>query len=182
MDEYIIKDEDDDGTTLEEILGELKEIMSGDKGPKDIFPGGRIQGIGVASEDEMDEIKKRFKEQYGSSEKAEKMMQFIMNDPEHEFDNVVKWAEDATDIALEQPFLAGTCIAIGKHAIDSDSLPPFIVDGINHGLEQMAKQFTEEFEHPPWIENEENLKALIYGVFQLRITNMVFKTIMNSND
>ena len=179
MDEYTIKDDDDEETTnFEEVLQNLKEALEA-QGMIDPESFGSISGVNIAGAHSREEMEERLKEHFGDSKKGKKMIDFIMNDPDHEFDNVVECAEKATDIALEQPFLAGTCIAIGKHALETQSLPPFISDGIEHGLSQMEKSWGKDFEHPPWIGSKENVRALIYGVFQLRVTNMVFKTLMS---
>ena len=174
MDEYIIKDDDDDNPTFESVLRDLKEAFEA----KGMIPG-QVKEISVEGFTSKEEMEERLGELMGSSKKGKRMVEYIMNDPDHEFDNVVKWAEEATDIALAQPFLAETCIAIGRHALEQNSLPPFIVTGIEDGLSRMKDSFGEDFEHPPWIENEDNLRALVYGVFHLRITNTVFKTLMN---
>ena len=178
MDEYTIKDDDEDETTLEEVIQNLKDVMES-KGMIEPETLGSVSGVNIEGAHSREEMEERLKEHFGNSKKGKKMIDFIMNDPDHEFDNVVEWAEKATDIALEQPFLAGTCIAIGKHALEVQSLPPFISDGIEHGLSNMEKQWGKDFEHPPWIGSTENVRALIYGVFQLRITNMVLKTLMS---
>ncbi len=180
MDEYRIKDDDDDDKeiTLEDVIENLKEVMEA-KGIIDPETLGRLDGVNIEAVSSREELEKRLKEHFGNSKKGKKMIDFILNDPDHEFDNVVEWAEKATDIALEQPFLAGVFIAVGKHALEVESLPQFISDGIEDGLSRMRKLWGKDFEHPPWIGNEENVRALVYGAFQLRITNMVIKTLMS---
>ena len=110
----------------------------------------------------------------------EKFKDILENDPMADIENVLDWAEPATELVLQNPVLSGICRALGIHAKENDSIPPFLRAAVRGGFAVMDDlgHHSEDVEHPEWIDGFEDVELIILGVLQLAVVNTMIDSLL----
>ena len=92
-------------------------------------------------------------------------------------DEVLKWAEEVTEIVVMNPALTGLCKTLGNHAKHNETLPPWFKEGTAAGVQALEQSGLVDDNHPSWISGIEDLELIILGVLQLAVMNLMIDTL-----